>query len=447
MTDLKAVVPSAIPRTALSGSRPNTFAYDTLKDRMPVTLTQAIDELSRSFHEGQPDDDKTAKVKAIIASLGAIKYDLTHDKPLIPLTDHAEDTEVWNFVLAHAWKDATWYSASWLFAECYMYRRMQEAVNLSGLKSLDLFESKKRSAFKGSIPSVTGLGTILNDWINPPPKAGFQHHQKGFTDEEILSDLLQYTLWGNQADLSLLVHAKHDDMHKTQISTKTGLEDTRHNIIVDDLDRIVHYLTTLEGGVVHFVLDNSGLELCADLCLAHWLMHKGIANKVIFHVKSFPWFVSDTTKQDIHWTLEQCSDLPAPLPHLATAWSNWFASARWEIKAHPFWTSPYAFYDLPSAAPLLYRELAGADFVFFKGDLNYRKLTYDCVWETTMPLSKAIGNDMIHIKGAVHRTCKSDVCCGLTTAQEEELEKEDKDWMVNGKRGVISALFHINLAT
>ena len=37
MDDLQAVIPSPIPRAALSGSKAFSFAYDTLKDRMPVS--------------------------------------------------------------------------------------------------------------------------------------------------------------------------------------------------------------------------------------------------------------------------------------------------------------------------------------------------------------------------------------------------------------------------
>jgi hypothetical protein len=37
------------------------------------------------------------------------------------------------------------------------------------------------------------------------------------------------------------------------------------------------------------------------------------------------------------------------------------------------------------------------------------------------------------------RTNKADVCVGLMEGQEEELNKKDRDWMVNGKYAVIQA--------
>ena len=38
-----------------------------------------------------------------------------------------------------------------------------------------------------------------------------------------------------------------------------------------------------------------------------------------------------------------------------------------------FWTTQYAYQDMPAAAPELVEELSKSDLVIFKGDLNYRK--------------------------------------------------------------------------
>lgn len=54
--------------------------------------------------------------------------------------------------------------------------------------------------------------------------------------------------------------------------------------------------------------------------------------------------------------------------------------------------SPFAHqWDLPTEAPDLFLHLSRSRLVFFKGDLNHRKLTYDCAAPSTTVFEEAIG--------------------------------------------------------
>lgn len=106
---------------------------------------------------------------------------------------------------------------------------------------------------------------------------------------------------------------------------------------------------------------------------------------------------------------------------------------------HPFWCTGYTFWDLHSEAPDLFLHLSRSDLVFFKGDLNHRKLTYDCAAPASTPFDVAIG-PMASSAGAPKivslRTIKSDVVVGLGDEGDEIAEKLDKTepgWKISGK--------------
>ena len=106
---------------------------------------------------------------------------------------------------------------------------------------------------------------------------------------------------------------------------------------------------------------------------------------------------------------------------------------------HPFWCSGWTFWELPSEAPDLFLHLSHSDLVFFKGDLNHRKLTYDCTAPACTPFEVAIG-PMASKVGAPKicslRTIKSDVVVGLGLCGDqiaERLDTEEPGWKISGK--------------
>jgi hypothetical protein len=112
---------------------------------------------------------------------------------------------------------------------------------------------------------------------------------------------------------------------------------------------------------------------------------------------------------------------------------------KWVYEQHPFWCTGYTFWELHSEAPDLFLHLSRSDLVYFKGDLNHRKLTYDCAAPASTPFDIAIG-PMASSAGAPKvcslRTIKSDVVVGLGTEGDEiaeELDKDEPGWKISGK--------------
>ena len=110
---------------------------------------------------------------------------------------------------------------------------------------------------------------------------------------------------------------------------------------------------------------------------------------------------------------------------------------KWVYEQHPFWCTGYTFWELHSEAPDLFLHLSRSDLVFFKGDLNHRKLTYDCAAPASTPFDIAIG-PMASAAGAPKvcslRTIKSDVVVGLESDEmAEKFDKEEPGWKISGK--------------
>jgi hypothetical protein len=87
-------------------------------------------------------------------------------------------------------------------------------------------------------------------------------------------------------------------------------------------------------------------------------------------------------------------------------------------------------------SPDLYNDLAASKLLIFKGDLNYRKLAYDCRWPLDAPFADALG-PFRPAPLVTLRTLKADVMAGLAPGQGAALDKIDKEWQVNGKYGIV----------
>ncbi|KAJ1652089.1 Hairy/enhancer-of-split with YRPW motif protein 2 [Dispira simplex] len=441
------------PYPPLVGTTKPSFAYVTIKDRMPVIVAQVVDTVYRGYMnlETNPtNQERIREAKRIVEELGRLRYEMQTDKPLRPLEpDSHPDFEHWNKVLAHELPGNTWYTASWLFSECYMYRRIyQMFAHTTHWATYDYFAESKQSTFYASHKAVGALAERILTMVK-----GLRASEEATTPENrelAFKELAQASLWGNRTDLSLLVNLNLADIHTIQNGND---KDVEAYILANDLPMWWKMVQLWKGERLDIVLDNAGIEVFADMVFAHWMVQAGYCTKVVFHCKAIPWFVSDTTVDDFHWVVNTCCDRfrsagyhdfehLSSLTQLAKQWQAYLANGTWELRADSFWTLPDPFWNLPVVAPGLHQDLRQAATVVFKGDLNYRKLMHDCDWPSTTPFSEAIGTlaeNGTRLPVVALRTSKADLMVGMPKGRKEELDGLDPKWMVSGKYAVIQA--------
>ena len=423
----------------LSGSVSNSFAYYTIKDRIPVTLTKIIDRLSKALHSNsQLSTEQQQSYKEVIEKISRLKYELARDYrlPSLPVND---DDAFWNDLIGSISDESrSWFKAPWLIIECYVYRLINQYIQESpSLNQLDVFATEKQSALAMALPAIHEFYSHVES---------SEENGSG-----VLHDLILGSLWGNQCDLSLLVRS--DQLDDIQLVTnKTRLVQRMHNVIINDTSKLVEYMLSLGATgldkVVTIVLDNAGFEIVCDLLLADYLMRRVLDEgwTVKFQTKQFPWFVSDTTQADVEYTLDtlQSQNAVPGLVEAVARWKAWVATGRWSFDAHWFWTSGFAYWSMKEKAPDLHESLRKSSLVLFKGDLNYRKMVHDADWPYETPIGEAIGpiNSAKWDEGGfgpfcLIRTCKSDTICGLSGDLSLQLDSVDKDWLTNGKFGVV----------
>ncbi|KAH6909443.1 DUF89 domain-containing protein [Coprinopsis sp. MPI-PUGE-AT-0042] len=450
------------------------FSYDTVLRRWPIIITSIIDDLHNACHtlsleaskvEGQKKQELEARInegKDIIGKISKLKYEMARDRPLDPIEDDEPLSEVYNQELKALESDKrnTWFTAPWLYAECYLYRLLRSYVAATcRWKAYDPFNASKLQTFKHSGSSVFKLATTVHEVEKS--KAAFEQDPSKI--EVIFKEMIQMCLWGNATDLSLLTHMTEEDIRNLQTVEKEAQAARSQFILKDDQDAAWNQVKTLKDARVDFVLDNSGFELFTDMVFADFLVtYTPYISKAVFHPKLIPWFVSDVLPVDFVQTLEVLSD-PAffsdatvddeAKQHLETMvnrWKSYVDRGVFQLsvpldtplgaadqKAN-FWTSPYPYWNLQEHAPELFKELQGSGLTIFKGDLNYRKLTGDIKWPSATPFPEAIGP----LAGAFPllslRTNKADVAVGVPDEVSRKLDAEGEKWRTNGRYALIS---------
>ncbi|XP_052747953.1 damage-control phosphatase ARMT1-like isoform X2 [Galleria mellonella] len=501
----------------LQGTFKKSFAYYSLKGRLPIILTKVIDYLSRdgsrikSTHNASDED-----IRGYIQYITKLKNDLLTNKKYDLLTVDTPEANRWNEWILSS-ENSYYFTNTWVFSECYVYRRLREGCELSkSLKNFDPFEEQKEHALKSNIELMC---VVADKLVTMLPASGKDKRKADFVT------LLKICLWANKCDLSLSMGEPVSftaDGNATKSQTKVNVApvidpfqmiiDLKEKLLVDDSAKIADQviakaenmgkavegpppelpiakgsasskgspepasptepeegvelpkvpcpakMTTPQAVIFDIVCDNSAYELFSDVCVAHFLVSQKIVQKVRFHVKKIPWFVSDVTPRDFNYLLQQCKNAtyrrevpsdPAPegaaeprvvtsdnLRTVAQQWQQYIDDGTFIVMCDDFWTSPHVFKDMKRYDSDVYRKLQFAVAVLFKGDLNYRKLLGEKNWNPTTGFETAL-QGFTPAPVIALRTVKADLICGLPKGKYEQLSKINEKWMETGDYGLI----------
>jgi hypothetical protein len=155
------------------------FSYETVLKRWPVILTGVIDRLHRINHELTVEvkkgdsvlntvlEEKIAEGKEIISRISGLKYRMGGDKTLDTIAEDDEaDAEIYNSELRRLAADAkdTWYTAPWLYAECYLYRLLRSYVSqTTHWSAYDPFFTQKQETLQGSGVAIYQIATTMHE--------------------------------------------------------------------------------------------------------------------------------------------------------------------------------------------------------------------------------------------------------------------------------------------
>ncbi len=405
-----ALPPLPIPEP-LRGAEIGSFAHDTLVRRLPEigrrTLAENYNDSERRFHP-----QSVARWRALLKDLpdGSIRL---LDDPGAP------DEAAWNGYLA-PYIGLSWLQIPWFLAETYFFRSLLAA---SGYFQPGPGFGLDPNAYQ----KQQGL-ILYHDAIRRACRQAERWLYRAAISCDLLAELFQFDLWGNQADLSLWPADEQERPDRGQQDPERS-----HYLLCDDSRLAAECLLQSAGGArVDFLLDNAGAELVNDLLTANCLLACGIVRQVIFHLKPHPTYVSDATIADVLLTLNFMRSLSTPSRSAAEHLQAHLEQGRLVLQDDYFWTSPLAFWEAPAE---LRRTLSAATLLISKGDANYRRLLGDRHWPVTTSFAQALSYTPAPLLAL--RVSKSDVIVGLPAGRAEQLDLEEPLWRYSGRWGMI----------
>ncbi|WP_329584186.1 damage-control phosphatase ARMT1 family protein [Kitasatospora sp. NBC_01250] len=396
-----------MPTTApvIRSDAPGSFAWSVFHERHPKLIRQVLDALPYGPTE------RAAIEELLAESTGGV---------LEPLGPDAHDHEQW-LQWGQGLFGRPWGEAPFLWAESYFYRRLLEATGYfrpGAWQGIDPFAPFKDAELAG--PAVDAELAALGELV------ALAADKRG-------EALLGSALWGNRADLSFQITASRGDAGHSSA------------LIADDSALLWSALAAAGSPKVCVIADNAGRELLPDLVLIDHLLVSGQAAEVVLYVKPSPYYVSDATTADVLATVRRLRTAPGPeagqqAGQEADREAERIGRRLWQamnsgalvVRTHPFFSAPLPFHAMPAD---LRAELSGATLTLVKGDLNYRRLVGDQLWDPTTPFGERAGHFPSPV--AALRTLKSDVVVGLDAPVVARLDATGEKWRTSGAYGVV----------
>lgn len=408
---------------------PGTWAFDTMsrrvhEDIIPRIINDNSDELTK------PSSPHRAECLLVINDLIS-SLQAGESGYLRGIADAGPDCDLWAEILRSIPDEKrNWRKAPWIVSEFYLYRRLAEAFRFFET-GYDMFSKQKVEGLIAALPNIQEIAGRLESLLASDSKA------------TIIELAVLTSLWGNKMDLSLWPASNAQSGNDKDIESteriNEALSANKHYILDDHTEevtkRLIKSVDKAEGskGCVDIVVDNAGYELVSDMILAHCLLRAGVCDKVVFHTKGHPTFVSDATNEDCFGTIGfLCDSDDEGTASLANSLKQYTEDGRFEFVEDLFWCQPTELWNMPDH---IQDRLKNSLTTFVKGDANYRRLLGERQWALDTPANDVLSYWPVPV--CALRTFKAEIGCGVSSADQQRAKDEDPQWLVSGKWGVV----------
>lgn len=374
------------PTTFFSASQLDSFAYFTIKERFP--------KIYNDYCSGNFDD--FIEHTTVEDALNIFKQNECSDLSFI----QGKETKT----LKDFFESEPFFESEVLFYHVLLAQKeyFKNKNDFFAIKK-DTDYTNEHDSYRKELENLFNQGNYYQNIKDQREK--FLSQQRDFRA------ILNYSLTANTGDLSQLEINRPDSVR----------------ILHDDTDKCFNFIISKKHKRFDIICDNSEAELFSDIYLAVFMIIHDYVNKVVLHVKSYPYFVSDATIDDFGKLVNTLTKDNSNSQLLEL-----LSKKKIEVKTHKFWTEAKYFDELPKDLGI---NKNTTDLLIVKGDLNYRRLVGDKNWKSTDSFEKRCLIKDIPV--IAPRVLKSDVLVGVEPIFVSMAKAQDKKYKTDGKWGVI----------